>query len=467
MARINFTKKQGATGTTVNAGVIVGEEYNPKLRDQNALRIYDEMVRSDATVSATLDAIKLPLKGADHDIDPASEDARDIEIADFVRECLFSIVNWDQFFDEALTYLEFGFSVHEMLFEAREVLGKPRIALVGLDYRKQTTITKWTMKDLKTPGVTQLVADGHEYEIPAEKLVRLTFRQRGENYTGISILRSAYKHYYIKDNLYRYDAIAHQKQAVGVLDITVPTGATQTDKEAIRRAARQLRANQESYIEHPEGFVVQFLDMKANSLRDVEPSINHHDRQISKNVLAQFLEIGAAGSSGTRSVGEDQSRLFEKSLQNVAKQFMYAIQRTIVKTLVDLNFTDVKEYPTYRMSNISDENIPIVSDAVSKFVTAGVLHPRADDENATRKMIGWPKLSDEELEEIDYSKGKPLDMPEKETQTDTTTAKTAKVNPEKVETEDIKASAAYRDAIAAKNALNERLYGTAGHDIAA
>lgn len=390
-------KEQGSSGLAFSGGVILAEDYNPKFNGINAIRILDEMRRSDATVNAALDAVKLPIMGADFTVDPASDDAKDVAVAGFVYDELHHSIDWDKFLGEALTYLDFGYCVHEMVLEPHMMNGQLRIGLEKLGYRKQTTVTAWEMEDGK-PGITQRDPMGNVANIPEIKLIRLTRKQEGDNYQGISILRSAYRHWYIKDKLYKIDAVGHERHALGVLEVTTPKGATDKDKKKMRQLARNLRANQESYLEHPEGWLVQFLDNKANSMRDIEPSINHHDRQIMKNVLAQFLEIGSAGSSGTRNVSEDQSRLFELAVQQVAKQVVSTLQNTVVRALVDLNFTNV-EYPTLRVSNISDDNIPVISEAIKKFVDAGVIQPRAEDENTVRRMVGWSELTDEEVKE--------------------------------------------------------------------
>lgn len=399
-------KEQGTSGTSISGGVILFADYNRKLNGLKAITAYEEM-RNDASVNASLEAIKLPIENADFVVDPASDDEVDKQIAKDIDDNIHEIL--DQYLTEAGTFLEFGFCLHEMVFDLKMVDGRPLIWLTKLGYRKQTTIQAWETEDHQ-PGVTQLDPLGNRHSIPAVKLVRLTRKQEGENYFGRSILRTSYRNYFIKDKLYKIDAVGHERHALGVLDVTTPKGALDKDKKKMRQLARSLRANEESYLEHPEGWIVQFLDNKASSMRDVEPSINHHDRQIMKNVLAQFLEIGSSGSSGTRNVSEDQSRLFELAVQSVAKQIVSTLQNTVVKALVDLNYTG-RDYPTLRVSNISDDNIPVISDAVSKFTAAGALTPRPEDENTTRRMIGWGELTEEEIKEIKDAKEKAAAAP--------------------------------------------------------
>jgi len=396
-AKTDLTKETGASGTNISQGIISGEEYNPKLTGANALKAYDEMRRSDATVKAALRAVKLPIKSAEYRIDAAADDENRV-VANVVHKSLFEFVNWKKFLNEALTHLDFGFTVFEMVFEPRYIDGKLRLALVKLGFRKPTTIQAWETEDHQ-PGVTQLLPMGKTVSIPIEKLLVFTNDEEGDNFQGISLLRSAYKHYYIKDRLYRIDAVGNERQALGVLDITIPKGADPKDKARIRKAARNLRANESSYIDHPEGWLIQFMDMKAGTLKNVEPSISHHNRQILMNVLAQFLDFGASGAAGSRGTSEDHSRLFELGVKDIADYIVETLQNKVIKLIVDLNF-NVTEYPQLQVGNISDENIPVVTAAIKALVEAGVLHPRSADENNVRKMIGWKEVDEDELDEL-------------------------------------------------------------------
>lgn len=396
----------GKSGTTISSGVITGEDYNPRLSGSSALLQYEKMRRNDATVRAAMRAVKQPILSANYAVDPASNDERDVLIADLVKHCLFERNDWKKTLGEALTYLDFGFAVFEKVYEPGQYDGKPYVMLNKLAYRKQTTINKWETQDGQH-GVTQLV-EGKFISLPIAKLVRFTNEQEGDNYEGISIYRTAYKNWLIKDKLYKIDAVGHEKHALGVLDITYPKGTPIEEVKAARKAARNMRANEQSYVDHTEGIVFQFLDMKANTLRDIMPSIHHHDRQIMKNVLAQFLELGATGGAGSRATSEDHSRLFEQAVQAVADHIVRILQNYVVKQLVDLNFTDVQDYPKLRVDKIADDNVQVMSDAIGKFVTAGALHPTASDENTVRRILGLSELEEEELDAI-YKQDNPTD----------------------------------------------------------
>lgn len=397
-SKSELTKEAGESGVYFSDGSISGEEYNYDLVGRRGLDIYNQMRRNDATVKASLRAVKLPVKSAEYRIDNFSTDDKDVEIGNVVRHCLFTLIDWKKFLGEALTSLEFGFVVFEMVFEPRYIDGKLRIALVKIGFRKQTSIHAWEQQD-KSPGIQQWLMTGKTISIPLAKLIHIAHEQEGDNYEGISILRTAYKHWKIKDKLYVIDAVGAENQALGIADISYPKNASKEEKKKMEAWAKARRANEVAYVMRPEGWEVSIMDMKAKSLKDMEPSINHHDRQIMKNVLAAFLEIGSAGSSGTRSTSEDQSRLFELACKEVAENIIQAVQKTAVRLIVDLNFTDAN-YPTLAVGNISDENIPVVTEAIEKLVASGILHPNATDENFVRKLVSLPQRDQEELEAL-------------------------------------------------------------------
>ena len=84
----------GDSGVSRFNGILSGEEYNRNLTGRQALKIWDEMRRSDASVGVSLRAVKLPIKSSKFFTTPASDDALDIEINDQVKWNLFERIKW-------------------------------------------------------------------------------------------------------------------------------------------------------------------------------------------------------------------------------------------------------------------------------------------------------------------------------------------------------------------------------------
>ncbi|MFC8008948.1 phage portal protein family protein [Streptomyces cinereoruber] len=386
----------GNSGVSLVSGHIIGEEYNRKLQGWAAMRIWDEMRRSDGTVSMVLAAMNAPIIGADWFIEKASDDTKDVEVAEYVEENLMNQVKLKRKLPEILTMLPFGFSLFEKVYAAQLVKGKMRIALSDLAFRKQTTINAWETRDHE-PGITQQTIKGI-FDIPEANLARFTRQQEGDNYEGISVLRGAYKHWYIKDKLYKIAAIGHERQAVGVPFAAYQTSATKEQKAELEKYLRNLRTNQESFMLFPVGTEVGFMDMKGGTTTNTKDDVLHHDRQIAKNSLLQFMDDGSQGASGSRALSEDHSRMFVQAIEALADYIAEIINESIIKQMVDLNF-NVTEYPKLSHGKLGDENIPVISEAIGKLVTAGAIELTPEDENRTRKLLGYRELTEEEIEQ--------------------------------------------------------------------
>lgn len=451
----------GQSGVAVYNGLITGEEYNPLVSGQRGLKVWEEMRRSDPTVRQSLWAIKHPLTQAEWRVEPASDSAADKSAAELVDYNLFNLLNWTLALEVISNYLEFGHGLHEMVIEPREVNGKLRIVVSKLGYRKATTIQKWETEDGK-PGITQATPDGTMKSIPDANLLRFTNQQEGDNYEGISLLRTAYKPWFSKSRLEMIELVGHERQAVGIPEAHYPPNATTAEKEKVRKLLRNLRANEEQYMLTPIGWETGFMDMKAGTTRDVSPAIEKYDRQILRNVFAQFLELGAS-AAGSRSTSEDHSRFFEMALESVARYIQSVVNDKLIPTLVDLNF-NVTEYPKLQHGHIGDENLPVLSEAVSKFVAATALHPRPEDENVVRKLVGWPELSDKEIKELKKQAEEarkrleqaPTDPNATKQDGKNTDGKTVKADDKDG---DLKASVLLEEAAALKTKLDKVLYG--------
>ena len=382
-------------GTKIIDGYL-DEEYNPQLAGFKGMEVYDRMRRSDAQVSAVLLAMELPIRNAFWDIEPAKNENDEVtpeyqEQADFAKEALFEKMSdgWDNKLREILTMLPFGFSLFEKVYKVED----DRVWIDKLGFRKQVTIQRW-ITTARLPGVTQLLptpgpTGEFEVSIPGKQLLLFSFRKEGDNYSGISVLRSAYKNYFIKDKLYKFDAVKHERQGVGIPIIYIPKNANKAQKAVAANIVKNIRATEQTGIVMPgaksDGWEFEFADLKAGSQSDLWESIKHHNREIAKNVLAQFLELGDTGS-GSFSLGADQSDIFISSLTSITNQVCEVINKHLIRELVDMNF-DTDKYPKLRCQKITKTDTEKLSNTIATLVGGGIINTDESIEDYMRDML--------------------------------------------------------------------------------
>ncbi len=380
--------ERGGTGTAFFTGVLSEEEYNRDLQGSKGLIIYDKMRRSDGQVKAVLSACELPLRAATWNVEPASDEAKDQEVAEFVESNLFNMaITWDSFLKHVMLDLSFGFSPFEKVWEI--VDGQVRYK--KLAPRLPKTLYRWILDDNGgLLGMEQSVWKGDSYQfitIPVEKLLVFTNEKEGSNYEGISVLRAAYKHWYYKDQLYRIDGIAAERHATGVPYFKYPQTATTADKAALDAIGQRLQAHEAQYVRTSNDyeFTIQGL---TGTIRDIMPSIDHHNRMIAQSILADFLCLGS-GESGSWALSKDKSSFFLMSLRAVATNICDTMNQYAIKPLVDYNF-NVDAYPKLTMSNLETREASAYAKAITDAITSGGITTGDDVEDALRDLLQLP-----------------------------------------------------------------------------
>ncbi len=392
------TLEIGDSGTEILHGVIT-EEYNSKLQDIRGINVYDEMRKSDGTVKSVVLATSLPIRRAKWFVQSATDDQKDKDIAEFVESALFEYMTmtWDDLLRQALLSLPFGVMAFEKVFTIRTIDGVDRIVWKKFAPRLPKSIQKWELENGDL-GIQQLKQSGKLVDIPMSKLCVFVNEMEGENWWGTSILRAAYKHWYIKNNFYKIDAIAFERQGLGIPYAKMPENYTEADRAKAETILKNLRAHQQAFIVEPHDYEIGFKDMMAKTLRDPKDSIGHHNREIVKGVLATFLELGAT-NSGSRALSEDQSGLFLQSLEAVAGGIADVFNTFAIPQLVDMNFDNVDTYPQLKFAGISRVDVKKLSDAYSSLTKSGGIKAGEADEKYFREILDLPERdqSDDEL----------------------------------------------------------------------
>lgn len=401
-------EEQGRSGTTIFSGIITSEEYNTNLTGVKGNKIYEIMRRSDATVRQALQIVKLPIQSTTWDIEAYRDKDGNVSdkaqfVADFVKNQLLEKINFDQAIKEALNCFDFGFALLEKVYEPVTYEGKVMIGLKKLASRKQVSIIRWETPD-KEAGVTQQLS-GKSVGIPRNKFALFTYDLEGENWEGISLLRSIYKDWDIKDKLTLVNAMALEKHGMGVPTVRERDNETASpnDQAEAERVLSNYRANEAAYMKIPKTMTVEFLDMKGNTTKEIIPTLNYHDGRIMAGVLARFMELGGAAGSGAQSLSKDLSSVFMKAEETFAKQFAAVIYEDIIKQLCDLNFSDMEKvgYPKLAFGAIGDDDTVALANSLNQLGTTNFITPDADLEDNLRARLRLPEMSKEKRDNYD------------------------------------------------------------------
>ena len=202
---------------------------------------------------------------------------------------------------------------------------------------------------------------------------------------GMSILRSAYKHWYYKENLYKIDAIQKERHGIGIPVIKLPPGFSPTDKTLADEMGRNLRTNEKAHVVLPPNWDIMMLKMEGNQVDALE-SAAHHDLMVARNILAHFVNDQRSDGSAITASGE----IFVKSVRFVAEQVRDVFNKWAIPELVDYNW-DVDEYPELRVRRLGDTvDWRVISFAMRNFIGAGVIKPDDKLEEWVRNEMDLP-----------------------------------------------------------------------------
>jgi phage gp29-like protein len=412
----NLEAVLGDSGTKRYNGFFL-EEANEKWRDAARVETVEDMRRGDGAVRAVLSAIKAPILSAEWNIWTEDSSPKGQEIRGFVEANVFHMErDFKEFLRESLTYIDFGHSAWELIWEIRD----GRICLKDLAPRIQSSILYWEMFTTKQPGITQILrtnnisAGNNMREIPMDKLFVLTNEKEGDDITGQSILRAAYIHWKHKRTLYLIAGIAADRYGVGVPTLYLPEmGYDDAEKNSAVEMLKNLRSNEQSYMVMPNGFKAEILTPNGNGVGEgLNTMIEHHNRMICMTVLAQFLNLGTEGV-GSLALSNDQSSFFLKHVEGIIHYFRSQFNTQIIRKLVDLNYGKQATYPELRNSTISEKNLLEFSQMIKNFIDAGVITTDTDLQQWIRQTVKAPEMTDEQMAE-EEAKETPVQKVEEE-----------------------------------------------------
>ncbi len=388
--------ERGAVGVTILSGIVSDPFENvAEFADSLRFETIRNMIHGDAKVYGAHQARMLPLRQANWTISP---DPDSDEIAHAVDQALFRRTmkrSWRDVIYDATMATRWGFSLLEQVWRLDERLG--RYVWDDWSLRLPWTIAKWNADEKGNwTSVEQewTGADGAQRTatIPREYTVHFLHERVGNDPRGTPLCRFMWKHYRLKGGLEKIDAVAAERNAMGVPKWMLPRVPASGDEGKAETIVENVRTH------HLGGVVVPFghdfgIEGVSGTVRESVPSIRYHGEEISLATLANFLDLGKT-QSGARAVADPQLDLFQLVLLGDGLYYCSVLDEAI-RRFVDLNFGPQERYPESTCSLLTNRRLDLWLDAVSKAKTAGSFGPWSPaDEAFVRKESGLPEVDE-------------------------------------------------------------------------
>lgn len=343
------------------------------------LILAEEMEERDLHYSSVLSTRKRAVAGIDPTVEAASDDARDVEIADAVRG-LVRAPEFPGLVTDLLDALGKGYSACEIIWDRTDSRWTPREYL----WRDP----RFFVFDRASMQRLQLLDEGATFEgrelPPFKFLVHIPKLKSGIPIrSGLARLAAAT---YMCKNFSVNDWMAFAE----VFGMPLRVGrygpnATDRDIQTLIRAVANLGTDAACVL--PDSMRIEFQEAaKAAGGPDLFSRLAEWlDRQVSKGVLGQTMTADDGSSQAQANVHDDVRLDIRK---DDARQVAATIDRDLIKPFVDLNWGPPKNgYPRVRLQVPEPEDITALADALARLVPLGGLGIEA---SVVRDRLGFP-----------------------------------------------------------------------------
>ncbi len=302
--------------------------------------LYRDLEEKDDQIAQCLETRKNGVLARERQIVPASKEAADGQVAEFIEDVLAGIPNFANILNELLDAPAHGVAVAEIIWQT----DGSRIYVENIKPRPP----EWFLFNPATQaqnGALRLKKniwnqDGEIIDEALHKFIVYTFRPRHGNRRGRPLLRRLFWMSWIKRQMLKF-WLKYGEKGSGTVAVRYPKGADEEER-ALALAAAEAIASKVA-VAFPEGFEVAEALLK--SARSVPPAIYRElvkdvcDAAIAKIVLGQTLTSqGSEGGRGSLALGDVHQDVRLEIVAADAHDLETVINDQVIRPLVDFNF---------------------------------------------------------------------------------------------------------------------------------
>jgi hypothetical protein len=420
----------GATGLKRSGGYL-DEEFLPQLRGRKAVQVYKEMSENDPLVGALIFTVDRLLRNVEWRVEPAGKSKEDKDAAKLVETCMQDMSHtWGDFISEVLSSLVYGWSWHEIVYKRRvspwekDPTKKSQFTdnMVGwrkMPIRAQETLLRWVFDESgDCIAMTQLAPPHYKTTVlPMDRSLLFRYRHHKGSPEGMSMLRNAYRPWYMKKRLEEFEAVGVERDLAGLPIVKLPAeflraapGSDQAKTvEAFKRMVKSVRRDEQEGIVFPMAYdqdtkqplySFELLGGGGGRAFNTDGIIKRYEERILMTVLADFIMVGHQ-ATGSYSLHTDKTGIFRTSLNSIAESIADTLNRHAIPRLFLANGWKPANLPKIVPSDVDSPDITQLASFMQSMAGTGVTwFPDPTLENFVRDAARLPKLDEDEQERL-------------------------------------------------------------------
>ena len=400
----------GQSGRANFYGLPQWDELNQDLVGTRGLRLLDEMYRTDAHLRRLVLAAWSPIVAGTWTLEPyGGEDAtqQDRDIADAIWWLLTEWMS-PNFYEHLLALgpllMRFGFAPFEQVnWQTTRYQGKLLLCPKKLDVRMPWSVWRWWQDDFgELTHIGQLLPNKPDIVIPVNDLVYYRLGAEGDNWMGMSLLRHAYKHWYLKDKFERLDAVGQERRAVGVPIVYHSPEVPGSTLDALEAALANMHMSEVAYLLVPgwkmgdappetngNQFLIDVIQFDSSAGEGIMSSIDYHQTAIAASFLTDFLELGHH-QVGARATAEVQEDPFLTAINGALLPPVLPPLNRLIDIIRQTNWQGAKGSPTLKLTLTDQASLSEIATYVQQLVSSDAMQVDDDLEDWLRNYAGLP-----------------------------------------------------------------------------
>lgn len=415
----------GTSGLKQSGG-IVDEEWHPRLRKPGGYKTIQQLTDNSSVIGAVRFLIRAYFGGVEFRVEPASDDPRAKEQAEFLEGCLEDMSHtFEEWMSEALTFLDYGWAYFEIVYKLRRgrnndarLRSKYNDGLWGwrkIKLRGQDTLERWEFdSDGGIRGMHQSdMYAGIDAYIPIEKALLFRTENVKNNPEGRSLWRNAVVDAYKLQRIEEFEVVGIERDALGLLHMQVPLKLLQARngddarlRAEIETMLSQLKRDEREFAltppevdskGNPTGYKLGTVQGASRKPTDINETKNYYRKAIFQSVLAQFLELGST-NTGSFALASNFTNVFAVALGGILDNIAAVWNRFAIPRLMELNNVPNDYWPYLVHGDLETPALAEVAQYITALANSGML-PEGD-KPLQRKLleIGSLPQPDEDTE---------------------------------------------------------------------